>query len=250
MTRSTRPLWPRLAVLSLSLCAALVASAQSGPSGRPGPSGPAGPSGSPGHSSPPGHASPPGAPRPHQWYDGAHGHAHYYPTPGWPVRTVPPRSNVVVWGGANYRFHEGVWYSPGARGWVVVRPPFGVVINDLPLFRTAVVIGGLTYLYANGVYYRERGEGGYEVVPPPVGPSAPAAPAPNKTFVYPSRGQTAERQATDEYECHRWATTQAGFDPTLAATGQQAPVAADPARRDDYQRARTACLEGRGYTVR
>lgn len=201
--------------------------------------------GQPGH--PAGHGSH-NSGRPHQWHDGAHGHARHYPTPGWAVRTPPPHSHGAVWAGVNYRFRDGVWYTPGSRGWVVVRPPYGIVVNELPLFRTAVVIGGLSYLYANGAYYRERGEGGYEVVPSPVAPGAPAgAGSMPKTFVYPSRGQSPERQASDEYECHRWATTQAGFDPTLAATGQQT---AEGARRDDYQRARTACLEGRGYTVR
>ena len=29
-----------------------------------------------------------------------------------------------------------------------------------------------------------------------------------------------QQQASDEYECHRWAVTQSGFDPSGAATGQ------------------------------
>ncbi|MBI3369958.1 MAG: hypothetical protein HY021_16330 [Burkholderiales bacterium] len=193
----------------------------------------------------------PPAPHANQWYDGAHGHAHYYPNPGWVVHRPPPQSRVVIWGGVNYSFFDGIWYSPGPRGYVVVRPPYGVVVAELPLFRTAVVVGGLTYLYANGVYYRER-EGGYEVVPTPVAVASPAAggsPGNNKVFVYPNRGQSAQQQATDEYECHRWAVTQAGFDPTAAATGQSVATT-DAARRGDYARASAACLEGRGYTVR
>ena len=107
-------------------------------------------------------------------------------------------------------------------------------------------IGGANYYYANGVYYRERVEGGYEVVPPP--PAQPDPAPVDKTFVYPRQGQSAQQQASEEYECHRWAVTQSGFDPTGAATGQSASTSAT--RRNDYQRARTACLEGRGYTVR
>ncbi len=186
---------------------------------------------------------------PPRWWDGAHGHAHYYPTPGWAVRTLPPRSHTVVWAGVNYGFYDGVWYAPGTYGYTVVRPPYGIVVSDLPLFRTMVVVGGLTYLYANGVYYRERVEGGYEVVPTPVdGRPAPATGTANdKLYVYPRNGQSAQQQSTDEYECHRWAASQTGFDPTAAAVGQPS---GDAARRGDYQRARTACLEGRGYTVR
>ncbi len=58
--------------------------------------------------------------------------------------------------------------------------------------------------------------------------------------------QSAETQASDEYECHRWAVSQTGFDPSAQATGQVVTTAP----RNDYARAQTACLEGRGYTVR
>jgi hypothetical protein len=64
-------------------------------------------------------------------------------------------------------------------------------------------------------------------------------------IAYPKNGQTPEQQATDKYECHRWAAGQAGFDPTQAA-GTPVP----PNGRSDYQRAQAACLEGRGYSVK
>lgn len=181
-----------------------------------------------------------------RWWDGAHGHAHYYPAPGWSVRSLPSHSRVVFWAGVNYGFYDGVWYAPGPYGYAVVRPPYGIVVADLPAFRTLVTIGGLTYLYANGVYYRERQEGGYEVVPTPVD-NAAGGPSSDKLFVYPRMGQSEQQQATDEYDCHRWAVTQTGFDPTAAAVGQPS---GDVMRRGDYHRARTACLEGRNYTVR
>ena len=85
------------------------------------------------------------------------------------------------------------------------------------------------------------------VVPPPVEGLVTTAPQ-AKSYVYPRLNQTAEQQAADEYECHKWAVSQTGFDPTTAATGQKAGAA--PALRDSYQRASSACLEGRGYTVR
>lgn len=186
-------------------------------------------------------------PRDDRWYDGNHGHNHYYPAPG-RVVVLPPRPPAPVWwGGVGYRYWDGVWTTSGPRGWVTVRPPFGVVIHDLPSWRTALVIGGLAYFYVNGVYYRERSEGGYEVVPAPL--AQPDPPGPDRSFVYPRQGQSAQQQASDEYECHRWATTQSGFDPTGAATGQSGTTVSTSSR-SDYQRARSACLEGRGYTVR
>lgn len=198
----------------------------------------------------------PGRPLPRdRWWDGAYGHGHVYPVPGYRVPVLPPQSRVVIWGGVRYGFVDGVWYAPGPAGYVVVRPPYGVVVPALPAFVTVVTVGTVGYWYANGVYYRAVPTGeGYEVVAPPVGGEAAAAP--QRSFVYPRKGQGAEQQASDEYECHRWAVSQTGFDPTANATGTVAnngntvSTAPDAARRNDYLRAQAACLDGRGYTVR
>lgn len=182
-----------------------------------------------------------------RWYDGAHGHARHYPSPGWLAPHAPRHAHSVVWAGLHYRFLDGVWYLPARHGYAVVRPPYGVVVTDLPSFRTMVTIGGLSYLYINDVYYRERRDGAYEVVPTPVDADGASPAVVDKLFVYPRQGQSPDQQAADEYDCHRWAAGQTGFDPTAAALGQPTGGAG---RRDDYQRARMACLEGRGYTVR
>jgi hypothetical protein len=68
-------------------------------------------------------------------------------------------------------------------------------------------------------------------------------------FVYPQRGQSESRQSDDRYACHRWAVDQSGYDPTRALEGAEA-ASAGGGSRSDYQRAVSACLEGRGYTVR
>lgn len=44
-----------------------------------------------------------------------------------------------------------------------------------------------------------------------------------QVFAYPSAGQSQEQQSKDRFECHQWAVSQTGFDPTTAA-----PVAAAP----------------------
>ena len=137
-------------------------------------------------------------------------------------------------------------------------------------------------------------------------------------FIYPTKGQSKDRQSKDEYECHSWSVGQTNFDPTKpyrastaapqqeaqqgglvrgagrgaavgavggaiggdagkgaaigAATGAlfggmrrrdqqnreaqaQANWEAQQAaelrqKRSTYNRAFTACLEGRGYTVK
>lgn len=185
-------------------------------------------------------------PSPNQWQDTRYGHSHRYPVQGQRVGAPPPRSAVVVHGQSRYWFDGGVWYGGRPGHYVVTRPPRGVIVGALPAFAAVVTLGALSYHYANGVYYRARPHGGYEVVDAP-DDVAPAAPSPQRTFVYPREGQSPQRQASDEYECHRWAVGQTGLDPSLQATGQVAP---GDSRRDDYDRAASACLEGRGYSVR
>jgi hypothetical protein len=53
--------------------------------------------------------------------------------------------------------------------------------------------------------------------------------------MYPKNGQSEEQQARDKAECQQWATQQAG---QVATNGS------------DYQRAMSACVEGRGYSAR
>lgn len=143
--------------------------------------------------------------------------------------------------GPHYRSHDrphyGLHYGPHY-------PRLGLVIDHRPALWTLVTVGALSYVLANGVYYRELEAGGYEVVAPPVD-DAPAAAG---HYVYPRNGQSADRQASDEYECHRWAVQRTGFDPSSVATGT-ARGGSDE-QRAAYPRARDACLEGRGYSVR
>lgn len=41
--------------------------------------------------------------------------------------------------------------------------------------------------------------------------------------IYPSKGQTAEQQSKDEFECYQWAKQQSGFDPMAPPTTTTAP---------------------------
>ena len=47
--------------------------------------------------------------------------------------------------------------------------------------------------------------------------------------VYPAKGQSAEQQNKDRYECHAWAVQQGGYDPMAA------PVAQAPPQRQEGQ---------------
>ena len=102
------------------------------------------------------------------------------------------------------------------------------------------------------MYYRWRADRReYVVSDPPAGASTgaePSAAPQSDLFIYPKNGQNEEQQARDRYECHSWAAGQSGFDPTQPLGGVDQNQAS--AKRDDYQRAMTACLEARGYSVK
>lgn len=184
------------------------------------------------------------------YYDTRWNHHHYYPPRGYYYPYVPHGAVLVHHHHRRYYYGGGIWYAPYGIGWSVVAPPIGIFVSMLPPYYSTVWFGGLPYYYANSAYYmyRER-ERVYEVVDPPYGPDATTvSPAAEDIYVYPRQGQSEEQTAADRYECHRWASDQTGFDPTRADGG----VGADQARtaRSEYQRAMTACLEGRGYSVR
>jgi hypothetical protein len=190
-----------------------------------------------------------------QYHDTRYHMDHYYPARGAAVGALPA-GRVPVYDGAHnaYYFHGGVWYRPYGGRFVVVGPPIGVFVPYLPPYYTTLWIGGYPYYYSNDTYYSWNPvQGQYEVVQPS-GADAPAGvdgasteppPATGELYSYPKNGQSPEQQEQDRYECHRWAVDQSGFDPTQNTGGPP-----DPAKRPAYDHAMTACLEGRGYTVK
>jgi hypothetical protein len=126
----------------------------------------------------------------------------------------------------------------------------GVFISVLPPAYTTVYFGGLPYYYSNNVYYSWSADrNAYEVVTPPAAAAPASSPAASTTdlYTYPKAGQSPEKQAQDRFECHSWANGQSGFDPTQANGG--VPASQADARRADYLRAMTACLQARNYAV-
>lgn len=170
--------------------------------------------------------------------DGRYRHDHYYPTPGYVARGLPPGAMFV---GGRYWFHGGVWYQPWGSSFRVIVPPIGIVVPILPSAYVTLRIGGLPYYYANGAYYTVAEPGpGYVVVAPPQGAeqAQPAqvsvTPPKPDPIIYPRNGQSAEQTEADRQACNRWATTQ--------------PSAMNDA--SVFNRAVEACMDGRGYSMR
>ena len=184
-------------------------------------------------------------------YDARFSHNHYYVNRGAFVRGVPGSPYIVARGGGRYYYSGGVWYAPRGGGFVVIGAPIGVFVPVLPPFYTTLWVGGLPYYYANDTYYVwSADQNGYQVVDPPTDESATTTQPPpsDDLYIYPQSGQSDEQQANDKYDCHKWASSQSGFDPTQSAGGVSPDQSA--AKRADYDRAMRACLEGRGYSVR
>jgi len=62
-------------------------------------------------------------------------------------------------------------------------------------------------------------------------------------FVYPAKGQTAEKQKKDEKECYAWAKDQTGFDP-LTAAAPNADSAGKAAKDQTAQATQGAAVKG------
>ncbi|MCK9197258.1 MAG: hypothetical protein M0P16_09785 [Syntrophales bacterium] len=188
-----------------------------------------------------------------EFRDSNYGHNRYYPSRGQFIATLPSGHRTVFYGNKRYYSYGGVWYRPQGPRFVVTAPPFGMIVPVLPPYYATIWIGGLPYYYANEIYYTQ-GAGGYIVVEPPKGEVNQAPPSAGQMssgqlFIYPRQGQSEQKQATDRYECHRWAVSQTGYDP-MTQPPASVPAAQMSQKRADYQRAMGACLDGLGYTVK
>jgi hypothetical protein len=170
-----------------------------------------------------------------------------YPPIGRQVRVLPDAHQSIRIGTSSYFYHLGVFYRPAPQGYIVIGAPLHARVRQLPPGYISFVLGTRRYFYVNFTYYlwdEPRRE--YVVVEEPQGAAA-AVVAANESgsgeiFVYPNLGQSDEQRDRDRYECYLWAVQQTGFDPS--ADAPQVELAGN------YRRALSACLEGRGYTVK
>jgi len=183
------------------------------------------------------------------FYDKRYNHNRYYPKRGHVVKKLPHNHRAIKHRRNNYYFYDGIWYRPAVNGFVVSIPPVGLAVPVLPYFHTTIWVGSTPYYYADGVYYLWHADNRLYVVtdPPPEKEVIPQDKIPEQLFIYPKKGQSKEQQATDSYECHRWAVEQTRFDPSKPGGDVPADKHAD--KRIEYQRAMKACLEARNYSV-
>ncbi len=102
--------------------------------------------------------------------------------------------------GSRYYYCDGVYYTRGRHGYVVVVPPPGAVIRDIPPYYQPIIINGVPYYTSDGIYYQYTPRG-YVVVPQPgvtvVQPAHVIAPAVQTQNIVKSQS-TVETQGTEE----------------------------------------------------
>lgn len=164
----------------------------------------------------------------------------YYPYEHRRSRYIP-----LSYHGLNYFYNNGAYYRYSGFGFTLVNNNIGIFLYSLPFGYRSLTIGGYPYYFANRHYYiRDYVRNVYVQVDDPYQTSGwydadNDSSGYQELIVYPKQGQTAEQMKQDEYECYLWAVDQTGFDPSLGKEGNL----------EDYQRAKSACLEGRGYVV-
>jgi opacity protein-like surface antigen len=72
-----------------------------------------------------------------------------------------------------------------------------------------------------------------QYAPPPAAPTG-------GPVILPEHGQDTNQLQFDRYECYGWAKGQSGYDPSQPGNRMS---------QDNYRRAFSACMSGRGYTV-
>jgi hypothetical protein len=167
------------------------------------------------------------------------------PRPPRVITRLPDGHRDYYWNGNRYYFHSGHWYRPYGSSFVTVGVPFGLFVGTLPGIYSSFWYGGTRYFYSDNVYYEyEPVRRGYVVVRSPYGDDEEDeydSVDGDGLYIYPARGQSEQQQADDRYSCHRWAAQESRYDPLDDEFDAQL--------RKEYQRAMTACLTGRGYTV-
>jgi hypothetical protein len=172
----------------------------------------------------------------------------YRPRQSHVVQTLPRGYRNYDWNGRHYYTYGGVWYEPYGSSFVSIGAPYGLFVSTLPGYSTSFYYGNSRYYYLDDTYYMyEPARRGYVVTRSPYGDDPEDdyyydEQPDEDMYIYPAKGQSEQQQADDRYACHRWGVDQTGYDPIDDDY--------DRGKRGEYVRAMTACLTGRGYSVR
>jgi hypothetical protein len=163
------------------------------------------------------------------------------------VQQLPRGYRNYNWNGRPYYNYGGHWYRPYGSSYISIGVPYGLFVATLPGYSSSFYYGNSRYYYYDDTYYvYEPARRGYVVTRSPYNDdpveSSDEQPVDDDLYIYPAKGQSEQQQSDDRYECHRWAADETHYDPIDDAY--------QPDDRANYLRAMTACLTGRGYSVK
>ena len=176
------------------------------------------------------------------------------PPIGLVVPTLPTFATAIVSAGRAYLYANDVYYRPrpDLGGYEVVNDPeepgvesSGAPAASAPMSATGAPTGAAQLTNAANVAGTTAAAA--PVATPAVESVGPPGGTGSSPYFYPRNGQTPDEQARDRYDCYRFAVAQTGFDPMRVSPGT--PVGQYADRQGAYDRAQTACYEGRGYSV-
>jgi hypothetical protein len=82
------------------------------------------------------------------------------------IAALPFGAISLNFGNRYYHYHNGYYYRPYNRGYMMVPPPVGIIVPNLPVGYTQIIIGSHPYYRYGNVYYVPFGKR-YKVVDEP-----------------------------------------------------------------------------------
>lgn len=82
------------------------------------------------------------------------------------IAALPFGAISLNFGNRYYHYHNGYYYRPYNRGYMMVPPPIGIIVPGLPVGYTQIFIGSYPYYRYGNVFYVPVGNG-YKVIDEP-----------------------------------------------------------------------------------
>ena len=182
-----------------------------------------------------------------EFRDSRYHHDRVYPARGQVIRALPRDHRVVVHGGHDTISPEASGTARRGRASPSLRPRSVFSSPSCPrITQRYGSAAGPTTMPTKSIMH--TGETAMSLSSRRRATSVRRRRRPTRCSSIPAKTKANSNRRTDRYECHRWAVSQTGFDPTQPPGG--VPEDQMGQKRADYQRAMGACLDGRGYTVK
>ena len=102
-------------------------------------------------------------------YDNSQYEYEEYSAEGQFVRRIPRQAEKFKMAGKPFYMHEGVFYKPVKKGFIIIPPPIGLRVKHVPPHSLRMQIDGLTYYEINDTWYLDvPSKRWFEIVPAPV----------------------------------------------------------------------------------